>query len=67
MAVCRELFCDSDRCGHWNFQVKGDSKYWQLILGNVMGLGGEPEAVHMVERSRILHQDLLSPLGMQAE
>ena len=65
--MCRKLFCDSDRCGHWNFQVKGDSKYQELILRNVVGLGGEPELVHKVERSRALHQDLLSALGMQAE
>ena len=35
----RKFFWDPDRCGHWRFQVKYVSGYWELISRNGDGLG----------------------------
>jgi hypothetical protein len=33
----RKLFWDANRCGHWTFQVKCVSRFWELTLKNDNG------------------------------
>lgn len=53
--------------GHWRFCVECVSRYWELTLRNVDGLGSRVEEVYRREGSRVFPQDLLSSLGMGTE
>lgn len=52
-----------DRFGHWGFQLKSVSGYWELTSRNGDGLEGG-EGVHRREKIRVFHQELLSPLAL---
>ena len=36
----KKFFWDADNCGHWVYQVKCVSKFWEPTFTNVDGLGG---------------------------
>lgn len=64
----RKVFWGHEKCGCWGFQVKCASMYWELTLRSGNSLGEEgTEWVHRREEGRVLHQDLLGPLGMGTE
>lgn len=63
-----KLFWHPDWCDYWRLQVKCASSCWELALRNG-GIGKErgAERVHRRVESSVLHQDMLSPMGVGAE
>jgi hypothetical protein len=38
LCLCRKFSCGLDRFGHWSFQLKSVSGYWELTCRNGDGL-----------------------------